>query len=405
MNILVLADAFWPDDVGGISKSILPEVEGLVARGHRVAVVTRRLEPSFEFYERRAGYAIYRYPCPFKGTISYPLYPLFSIKNSSRLINRLHKEFHFDVAYVHNPFQAVGLLRASVRVPYVYVFHAPTPREIEIDAARGKYGLATPLVETVNRWIKSKEKRALMQASAIIVRSAFMEMEMRQLYGDVEGEIFRIPLGVDTRHFSFTENPRVVRETLGLPPDRPLLLTVRRLVARMGLENLIAAMRLVANQIPEALLLIGGKGYLENALRQQVKELGLERNVKLSGFIPEEKLPLYYQAADLFVLPSTALEGFGLVTIEALSCGTPVVATPVGANHEVLGPLGEEFLTRGATPEALAERIICFIKRGIGAELRRRCRAYCEASFGANKVVGHIERVLQAVVKKYGVAK
>ena len=162
----------------------------------------------------------------------------------------------------------------------------------------------------------------------------------------------------------------------------------------MGLENLIVAMSHVVKQFPDVLLLIGGKGYLENSLRMQVRELRLESNVKFLGFVPEEKLPKYYQAANLFVLPTMTLEGFGLVTIEALSCGTPVIVTPVGANPEVLEPLGQEFLCQDTTSEALAERIVWFVKRGVGVELRRRCRDYCKANFEIEEVAGSIEGIL-----------
>lgn len=396
MNILVLSDAFWPDHTGGISKSLLAEVERLVARGHRCVVLTRRLRRDLPFHELRNGYELFRYLSPPKESPFYRLYPFFSIKQVPKLVSQSHKEFRFDVAYIHNAFQAVGLAQCSSQIPYVYVFHAPTPREIEIDAAKGKYGLATPLVRMANRWIRAKEKQALTQARVIIVRSKFMQREMCQLYGEVgKGKTVCIPLGVDTNRFSFVADPSAVREELGLPMDRFIILTVRRLVARMGLENLITAMGHVVKQIPDALLLIGGKGYLENALRAQVRELHLESNVEFLGFIPEEKLPHYYQAANLFLLPTIALEGFGLVTLEALSCGTPVIATPVGANPEVLGPLGEEFLCKNATPEALAERIVWFLKQGANAELRRHCRDYCESNFNIEKVVSSIEEVLE----------
>jgi len=403
MNVLVISDAFWPDQAGGISKSLLPEVEGLVVQGHRVIVMTRRLKQNLPLHETRKGYELYRYPSPSRDTAFYRFYPLFSLRQVPKLATQLQREFRFDIAYVHNTFQAVGLSRCSQRIPYVYVFHAPTPREIEIDAAKGKYGLATPLVKVVNRWIKARERQALTQAHAIIVRSKFMEEEMRKLYGDVgEGKTIRIPLCVDTQRFSFVENPHAVREELGLPLNRPILLTVRRLVARMGLENLITAMSHVAKQVPDALLLVGGKGYLENPLRQQVKGLRLEGNVKFLGFIPEEKLPMYYQAADLFVLPTIALEGFGLATIEALSCGTPVIATPVGANPEVVGPLWEKFLCQDTSPEALAERIVWFFKQEFGVELRKRCREYCEMHFKVDRIVRKIEYILQSVAEKEG---
>jgi glycosyltransferase involved in cell wall biosynthesis len=316
----------------------------------------------------------------------------------AKILPSLNKQFQFDVAYVHNPFQAVGLLRSSERIPYVYVFHAPIPREVEIEAKKGKYGIVTPLVKMANHWIRGKEIYALIYAHKIIVRSRYMEKEMVQLYSDLgRGKTLRIPLCVDTQRFSFAENPTILREQLNLPVHRPVMLTVRRLVPRMGLENLILAMKEIVKQVPEALLLIGGKGYLENSLRTLIMRLQLEANVKLLGFIPEEELPMYYQSADLFVLPTVELEGFGLSTLEALSCGTPVIATPVGANPEVIGPLGQEFLCQDASPESLAERIVWFIKRANSNELRKRCREYCEANFRVDKVVGAIEQVLLEV--------
>ncbi len=396
MNILVLSDAFWPDHTGGISKSLLPEVEELAARGHRVVVVARKLKKSLPFHELRNGYELYRYSSPPKGSSFYRLYPLFSIRQVPKLVSQLHGRFHFDTAYIiNNPFQAVGLMRASLKIPYVYVFYAPIPREIELDATRGKYGWSTPMIKVVNQWIKTKEYQTLSSAKRIIVRSDFSKKEIHQYYGKVDDKkIVKIPLCVNTKRFSFADNPLTIRERLGLPLNRPILLTVRRLVARMGLENLLVATKEVAKQIPDVLLLMGGKGYLENHLLAQIRKLQLEQNVRLLGFIPEGKLPMYYQAADLFVLPTVDLEGFGLATIEALSCGTPVIATPIGANPEVVGPLGKEFICDNATPEALAVRIIWFIRQGVNIELRNRCRSYCESNFTIKKVVDHLEQIL-----------
>jgi len=278
MKILVLSDAFWPDHAGGISKSLLIEVESLVARGHKVVVVTKRLRKNLPLHESRDSYELYCYSSPHKGTAFYLLYPLFSLRQVPKLVARLHREFRLDVAYIHNAFQAVGLSRCSQRMPYVYVFHAPTPREIEIDAAKGKYGLAMPLVKVVNRWVKAKERQALVNVYAIIVRSKFMEGEMRKLYGNVrKGKTVRISLCVDTQRFSFAEDPRAIREELDLPLDRPILLTVRRLVARIGLENLITAMIRVMKQVPDALLLIGEK-ISQKRFRVQVCQLNLDES-------------------------------------------------------------------------------------------------------------------------------
>lgn len=399
MNILVLVDAFWPDHTGGISKSLLPEVRELASRDHNIYVVTRKLSRELPNQEMRECYHLYRYTSPYKGTILYRMYPLFSLNVGPKLIGELHSRFHFDVAYVHNPFQAVGLLKYSPKIPYVYVFHAPTTREIELDAAKGKYGLASPLVKLANHWIRGIEKKALEESRTIVVRSKFMADQMCQLHGEIgNNKTICIPLCVDTERFSFGDR-HSSRSELDLQLNRPILLTVRRLVSRMGLETLITAMSYVARAVPDALLLIGGRGYLEESLKSQVRKLNLESNIQFLGFIPEEELPKYYQAADLFVLPTEALEGFGLVTIESLSCGTPVIATPVGANPEVLGPLGSEFICRDISPQALADRIIEFIEKRDNLDLRMRCREYCVTKFGIDRVVDMIEQVLQEAAK------
>ncbi|MEN3036862.1 MAG: glycosyltransferase family 4 protein [Candidatus Methanosuratincola petrocarbonis] len=400
MNILILVDAFWPDHTGGISKSLLSEVVGLASRAHNIVVVTRKLNRDYPDSELREGYRLYRYKSPTKGTRFYHLYPFFSLNEGAKCIDSLHDEYHFDVAYVHNPFQAVGLLRCVSKIPYVYVFHAPTTREIELDTLKGKYGLATPLIKVVNPWIKGIERKALIGARRIIVRSRYMEDEMCQIHGEIgKDKTNCIPLCVDTNQFSLG-NRNSARKELGLPLNRPILLTIRRLVARMGLENLVAAMSYVVKEIPEALLLIGGRGYLEEILRSHVIRFNLESNIKFVGFVPEKDLPKYHQAADLFVLPTEALEGFGLVILEALSCGTPVVATPVGAIPEVLGPLGDAFICKDASAEALADGIIEFVRKREDASLRKRCREYCEANFGIEKVVKDIERLLYEAAEK-----
>ena len=395
MNLLVLSDSFWPDRTGGITKSVLPEVETLVDRGHKTAVLTRRLRANLTLHESRKGYDLFRYPSPPEGSFFYHLYPLYSLRQVPVHAARLYGEFKFNVAYVHNAYQAVGLSKCSEPIPYIYVMHAPTPGEINIEIAHGKYGWKTPIAKAVNLWIKKVESQALAHAKTIIVRSKFMKEQMQNFYGqDPMSKTIQIPLGIDTNQFSFVADQKDVRQKLNLPEEQPILLTVRRLAARMGLENLITAMSEVVKHNPNVTLLLGGKGYLEEKLKQMIQNLNLGDQVRMLGFIPEEELPMYYQAADLFILPTVELEGFGLSTIESLACGTPVVATPVGANSEVIGPINKKLLCENASPKALAERIIWWVEQGIDSDLREHCHKYCSFHFNLEKVVNEIERVL-----------
>src|SRR5439155_8299100 len=118
---------------------------------------------------------------------------------------------------------------------------------------------------------------------------------------------------------------------------------------------------------------------LAAALRARAAALGLDASVRFIGFVPEDELPSYYAAADASVLPTQRLEGFGLVTLESLACGTPVIGTRVGATPELLAPIDGALLVDPPTAPALAAAIGAFLARADRAGLKARCRAHTEA--------------------------
>jgi len=146
-----------------------------------------------------------------------------------------------------------------------------------------------------------------------------------------------VPFGVDTATFKALRPDRA-RERLGLDKSAALILFVGRFVSIKGLERLLAAVALVAEPENIELLLIGGDGAGADAtvrLRSLADRLGIGDRVHFVGRVAHAELPDYYNAADLLVLPSY-YESFGLVVLEALACGTPVVATPVGLVNSVI---------------------------------------------------------------------
>jgi glycosyltransferase involved in cell wall biosynthesis len=126
----------------------------------------------------------------------------------------------------------------------------------------------------------------------------------------------------------------------------------------MGIENLIIAMQEIAKLVPDIYIVIGGTGPLKEDLAVLSRRLNLDHYIHFAGFIPEAALPEYYQAADIFVLPTIELEGFGLVTLEALASGTPVLGTPVGGTQEILSRLDSKYLFADASHEAMSRLII-----------------------------------------------
>ena len=118
--------------------------------------------------------------------------------------------------------------------------------------------------------------------------------------------------------------------------------------------------------------------------------------IHFAGFIPEDQLPHYYQMADIFMLPTKELEGFGLVTLEAMASGLPVVGTPVGGTNEILGKFDSSFLFKGTDADSMAELIVNkyhLIKNypERWQEISHRCRKFVESNYSWEKNIESFE--------------
>lgn len=395
MKILILVGGFEPFDIGGVPRALRDEIQGLVDMGHQITVLARKMTTSSLDYEQHDGYEVFRFWAPSARSPLYYAHPILTLVALPYILKRLFRSRVFDVVYAHGPFEVLGMLHTQYPAKIVYCFHSPIAQEVAGEVRKGKYGILTPLFTATIPLLRRVERRALLGVDMVLVRSQFMKRQIAFTHGISETlkPIAVVPLPVDIERFK-PGNQREARTRLGLPQGKPLLLTIRRLVARMGLENLIAAMAIVARKFPDCLLLIGGDGYLKRALQDRIRSLGLQQSVRLLGYISEEDLPYYYQAADLFVLPTTELEGFGMATVEALSSGTPVIGTPIGATPEILTGIGDGFLTRDTSADALAERIIWWLDNGISHELRLYCREYVVTHFNRARVLSALAQVL-----------
>jgi glycosyltransferase involved in cell wall biosynthesis len=166
----------------------------------------------------------------------------------------------------------------------------------------------------------------------------------------------------------------------------------------MGLENLIIAFNDLIKQNAEINLVIGGEGKLKTGLIALARDFGIEDHIHFVGFISEEQLPSYYKMADIFVLPSKELEGFGLVTLEAMASGLPVLGTPVGGTKEILGNFDSNFLFKGTDPNSIAELILenyHLIKNSPQKwkEISHRCRNFVEQNYSWEKNIDALEEL------------
>lgn len=398
MRILMVNDHFLPY-LGGIERVILEVGRRLIEKGHRVQVLTFRLQPHWPSEQNIAGIEVHR--CPL--ALGHPLATYLSaVGNIRRRFGTLAGQCGYDVLHFHMTLSSLGVLLSpeSRQIPKVFTFYGPAAEEYRFQAQgkqallpyhmRPLYGLWARLNTALLRRL---QRYAVSRSDAVVVLSDYSRSQLAEVVPGWDGaRVHRIWGGVDTAKFRPAEDRSALKAHLGLPADGFVLFTVRRLVPRMGLEALVEATAGVIRRFPQVHLVIGGAGMLEGHLRALVASLGLEGRVHVEGFIPDERLPAYYQAADLFVMPTAALEGFGLPVIEALACGTPVLGTAVGAIQETLGGLGQELLVPPREAAALEAGIGAFIERWAGsAELRRRCRQYAVENYSWDRLVPQYE--------------
>ena len=127
--------------------------------------------------------------------------------------------------------------------------------------------------------------------------------------------------------------------------------------------------------------MIAGKGWMNDELQRQITSAGLENHVKLLGFIHDLDLPVAYRAADLTVVPTASLEGFGLTTVESMAAGTPAIVTPVGGSPEVVGGLSPDLILPDWTPAALAAAITAAFRGELKLPTAEQSKAFARTHF------------------------
>ncbi|MGL4514109.1 MAG: glycosyltransferase family 4 protein [Lacipirellulaceae bacterium] len=263
---------------------------------------------------------------------------------------------------------AVGVLRD---VPHVVHFHGPWADESSAEGGRW-------FAVAAKRFL---EKRVYRTADRFVVLSDAFRKVLVERYGADPALVRVVPGGVDVARFATSATRTAARERLGLPINRPLVVCVRRLAHRMGIDVLLEAMAEVVKSEPSVMLCVAGTGPLRDHLASRVEALGIDRNVRLMGFVPDDDLPTLYRAADLSVVPSQALEGFGLITIESLAAGTPVLVTPVGGLPEAVGGLSPTLILEDASARAIAAGLRGALGGSRGLPTDDECRRYAREGF------------------------
>jgi glycosyltransferase involved in cell wall biosynthesis len=293
------------------------------------------------------------------------------LRGARRVLTEFLQEEKPDVLASHFAMYTFPVLERLRAQPFVMHFHGPWALESGVE---GGSRLSLIAKRGLERAVYSRADRC------IVLSHAFAKL-LQEEYGINPEKIRVIPGAVDLDRFNILRSRQEARDLLEWPKDRPILLSVRRLMRRMGLRQLIDALPSIQRRVPDVLLMVAGTGPLRSELEQRVRDLDLERNVQFLGFVPEELLCATYRAADITVVPTLALEGFGLVAAESLAAGTPSMVTRVGGLPEVVQDLSEGLLFESSSPDELADGLSAALTGKTKLPGETECRTYAEQRF------------------------
>jgi phosphatidyl-myo-inositol alpha-mannosyltransferase len=343
MKIAQVCPYAW-DAPGGVQVHVAELSAHLRARGHDVLIVAPSLRPVREAGVAVAGHAI---RIRYQGTVA-PIAPV-----SWRSVRRVLRTYLPEVVHVHEPLTPSASMAAAVaaRAPVVATFHAHSERSRLFD-------LAAPALRRV--WRRLDARIAVSETAARFV-------------SDRLGDGIRvIPNGVDVERFGGAAPSE------GLPPGRKLL-WVGRLDPQKGFRVAVLAFDELAREIADLTFVVAGEGRDRSALADL--PLSIRERVIVLGTVDRDRLPRFHAAADVFVSPAVGQESFGIVLVEAMAAGLPVVAADIPGYREVVADGVEGLLVPPRDPAALADALRRVLEdeelaKSLGEAGRSRARRY-----------------------------
>jgi phosphatidylinositol alpha-mannosyltransferase len=344
VRIALVCPYAW-EAAGGVQVHVKNLAVRLRQRGHEAIVLTPTASAPSEPWVRSVGRPV---RVTYQGTVA-PIAPLSYGRVRSALAS-----FRPDVVHVHEPLTPSASMFATLaaKTPVVATVHAYLDRSIAME-------LAAPILRRI--WRRVTIGVAVSEAAASF---------LRRVLPDAALEI--VPNGVDVEAFAGAE-PHAE-----LPAGRRIL-WVNRLDAQKGFPIALAAFSKVLAEVPDAVLVVVGEGKDREALT--LLTLPARARIDMRGAVPNEQVPSYLAACEVFVSPAVGQESFGIALVEAMAAGLPVVATDIPGYREVVSDGVEGLLVPPRDPEGLAAGLVRVLRepelaKRLGGAGRERARTF-----------------------------
>jgi glycosyltransferase involved in cell wall biosynthesis len=300
---------------------------------------------------------------------------LFDFRYSAvrRLIER--ENISFDLIHAHFTWPS-----AVIAVRLKEEFHVPVIATLHEDSGWLNEEIAMDDPQMINAW----------RNSDALIRVNKTDVPVLQTYNP---SVYAIPNGFTSEYKPL--DMAECRKKLGLPAGKIILFTFGDLLERKGFQYLIDAMEILSGQRKDLRCYISGKGSYKNRLKCQVERLGLQDSVIILDYIQTGELPIWINSANLFVFPSLQ-ESFGIVQIEALACGKPVIAAQNAGSTDVISSAEVGILCEPGSAESLADAIT----RGITRDWDTVKIIEYSGQYRWESIVQRLMRIYGTVLKK-----
>ncbi|MGB9589671.1 MAG: glycosyltransferase family 4 protein [candidate division WOR-3 bacterium] len=370
-RVLQVSDVYYPHP-GGIPEHIKHLSDGLIARGHQVEILTAKF-PKKNFSSWEDPPNVIRVGRSVKIPANKSMSSITVSPRVSKRVKEIIQGGNYDIVHTHGPIAPV--------LPLLAVKHAECKVVSTFHAAHGESLGYEIFSGYLRKWHDRIDGR-------IAVSEVARETVARYFPGD-----FRIiPNGVDVRRFN-PDNPPLPHLGHGKK-----ILFVGRLEPRKGAKFLFRAMPLVLKRFPDAKLVVVGSGmttWYKRFIDSSVKD-----KVIFEGFVNPDLLPRYYTSVDVFCSPATGGESFGIILLEAMASGVPIVASDIPGYRCVMEDGREGYFARPEDPESLANALIRVLSDPHAKEMGKRGIEKARGFYSWERVVGMVEEFYREVMAR-----
>jgi len=342
MRVFILCWEYPPRIIGGLARHVEGLSRGLASLGHEVHVITLDF-PGAPYEEHEGSLYVHRVPVSVPAPTFHSWVLLFNHFFEKRVGQLAHEFGTPDVLHIHDWLTVLAGVSAKqlLRSPLVMTFHST-----EASRSSNSPSAESAMVQGLEWW-------GSFEATRVIAVSGWMRTEVVSIFRLPSEKVLEIPNAVDPQRFEGITDIQATRSRWGAKNEDRLITAVGRLTAQKGFDDLIRAYPMIKRSVPDSRLLLVGDGYMRSDLEHLAEQLNVRNSTTFSGFISDGELVAALRSSDVVVVPSR-FEPFGIIALEAMAAGAPLVVSRVGGLAEIVEDSVDGIEVEPNDPSAIA---------------------------------------------------